>query len=400
MSTWTRWLTVALTVACTVTLPLDGAAQSRAATIGMSDGRGERHVTPSVFSSLFWGNRGRTVITLIVLWRGEEGWLEAGRSRRASGGGGSSGQSMSGTNGITSYSVSVDALGNRAVINETDTVRISGDSTNIIMVDRVDRVGGPPIVTSVAVPFILRNSIEPMALTSRDQVQAPAAATQGKENSFVTFLNSNPASREFIRTRPNNTVAVKRDSGPPPRVTVVGQPRGGGAGRAGSGAGTSSGSHSFPVSANIDGFYFYEMRNTQFVTLIVLERGQSSRKTSSGGGSSMGRGQYREYTTDSGTFSVARDPSMKHVLINRRDTVNFSLDSTMILLLDYRNAQSGRPAIKSIAVPLLPVSQVADTIVSGQSAAIRAQLFAGGTAESNIVRYLQSVVAAREFIRP
>jgi hypothetical protein len=38
-----------------------------------------------VFGHVFYGVRGRSVVTLMVLWRGQEDWLGAGRGRRTGG---------------------------------------------------------------------------------------------------------------------------------------------------------------------------------------------------------------------------------------------------------------------------------------------------------------------------
>jgi hypothetical protein len=220
------------------------------------------------------------------------------------------------------------------------------------------------------------------------------------ETEFVKFLNTIPVTRDFISR------AAASSPGPPstpanPVVLAPGRARAGGSG----------GSRGSEIAPGIQARLFYERRDTHYVTLLLVARSDTSPlvRSSSGSassgrsGASLGGGgsrQFAEYMTNDGTRgAVVRDPVARHVIIDYRDTLRISLDSTLILMLDHRGG-ARVPRIASLAVPLLPLAVVDVPLLSPESRMAEMQRYrAVGRRDNALVRYLESIPAVREFIR-
>jgi hypothetical protein len=100
--------------------------------------------------------------------------------------------------------VDYDRDAQRVVINATDTVRAPLDSTVIVMVDRIDSVGGPPVVSSVLLPRVspatVRQAPPPqMSRATYDSLLRAFVATGRVDNALSRFLATVPVVREFLR---------------------------------------------------------------------------------------------------------------------------------------------------------------------------------------------------------
>jgi hypothetical protein len=296
-----------------------------------------------------------------------------------------------------------DAAARHVVINDTDTLKFSPDSTLIVLVDRVDNVGGPPVVTSISVPLVSRILLadDPQPPDSARAIMARIAAGETYETKAVKLLNTYPAANEFI-----NRPASRLPQGAPAaaaRAAMDAAPA-----RRGPGA---SGSRGSQISIGLRSNFFYERRDTHVVTLIVLSRDDTNRvvRSSSGGGSALRTGgssgaarnvQSMEFSTRTATVSVMRDPGAGHIIVNRRDTLAVPLDSTVILMLDHRGGAGQSPRSASLVVPLVPLALVEDPQPSPAArTALEARFRETGFREGNLTRFLDSIPVVRAFIR-
>ena len=201
--------TISRVISLLLFLLLSGSASELAAQ-SRGSGSGAEPLTARVIADVFRERFGSdSSVYLIVLWRGQEFW-----NRRGSSGGASSGSSSGFPGTTVSYSsteggvwrtIYFDGRAQRVVINSRDTVRTSADSTLIVMVDRVDSVGGPPVVTNVKIaklPSATIYSPPPAVIPTREEYARliqEFMATGRVDNNFSRFLATVPVVREFIR---------------------------------------------------------------------------------------------------------------------------------------------------------------------------------------------------------
>jgi hypothetical protein len=161
-----------------------------------------------------------------------------------------------------------DAATQRVIINDTDTLLFSPDSTLIVMVDRVDNVGGPPVVTSISVPLVSRFLMtdERPPPDSALAIMAPIAAGETYESKSLKLLKSFPVVNEFLNRPPSRlpqgapTTAAREAMNAPPARRGPGD----------------RGSRGSLISAGLRSTLFYERRDTHVVTLIILSRGDTN----------------------------------------------------------------------------------------------------------------------------
>jgi hypothetical protein len=89
----------------------------------------------------------------------------------------------------------------QVILNGIHKLRNHADSTLIVMIDRVDSVGGPPVVTSVMVPLLRRSEIDnqPAPSDSVAVVRERQAQTQLLDTRLTRYLEMSPVVREFIK---------------------------------------------------------------------------------------------------------------------------------------------------------------------------------------------------------
>jgi hypothetical protein len=89
----------------------------------------------------------------------------------------------------------------RVIIGARDTLKVAADSTLIVLVDRVDSVGGLPTLASLSVPLLPRSTVEdsPVPPDSVQAVLARFIETGKRENNLTRYLNTIPLIREFLR---------------------------------------------------------------------------------------------------------------------------------------------------------------------------------------------------------
>jgi hypothetical protein len=171
---------------------------------------GEEALTARVIADVFRERVGAdSAVTIIVLWRGQEFWMRQGAAGH-SGGQTGSGRTALATARYTSTRGGITRLiaferNNHIVIDNRDTLRLFADSTVIIMVNRVDSVGGAPVVTSMNIPRLPAAAVSvspPAVVPSREEyarLMQEFATTGRVDNKFSQFLNTIPAVREFLR---------------------------------------------------------------------------------------------------------------------------------------------------------------------------------------------------------
>jgi hypothetical protein len=163
-------------------------------------------------SDVFYNHVNDTsVIELIVLWRGQPWW---DRQMPAAGSAAAppppskndrlaeiNGTTQFSTRGNVSYSLIHDRDTRTVIINATDTLRYEAGSTLIVMVDRIDAVGGPHVVTSVSLRSPTRAAVLG-AVIPRDSlpaVFADAARRRSVNENVTRYLNTMPAIAGFIK---------------------------------------------------------------------------------------------------------------------------------------------------------------------------------------------------------
>lgn len=143
---------------------------------------------------------------LIVLWRGQPNWFRARPSPPVAAGGprpanrsrmGRFGFESTHTSGGLTLTTRYDRATGEVQVNGMAAGVLGPDSTLIIMVDRVDSIGGPPVVTAIAMPAVSGAHVAP----ARDRVDPVTGVVTPVESgdNVRRFLETIPAAREFIR---------------------------------------------------------------------------------------------------------------------------------------------------------------------------------------------------------
>jgi hypothetical protein len=149
----------------------------------------------------------------IVLWRGQPGWRssrgvspeEARQSaqafREASAAATLAGRSlMGGSGGRASYWAEIDNDGNTMYVLGTAYHIPVKDSTLVILVDRVDRVGGEPfVVGSAVIDGRMTSDLEPKTWTSGDTTFTVRQSKTSSLDVFLEALKRDPAVAAFIQ---------------------------------------------------------------------------------------------------------------------------------------------------------------------------------------------------------
>jgi hypothetical protein len=186
--------------------PVAGApsiAETRPAAASSGSGTGTFSINDRVRGEAFRQRNGDVEhARLIVLWRGQPNWFRgqsSGGSMRTSGrssmGGG--GFESSQTRGGLTLSSRYDGATGEVYVNGTLAGTIRGDSTMIVMVDRVDSIGGPPVISTLQLPPVSGAHVRP----ARDIVDSVTGTVTGvpSGDNVRRFLESIPVTREFIR---------------------------------------------------------------------------------------------------------------------------------------------------------------------------------------------------------
>jgi hypothetical protein len=148
------------------------------------------------------------VIPLIVLWRGADGWGSGVGVRHSASGAGSlsfddSANSRRGTVSQTYVDsnvarlMSFDAATGEVRVNDKVAGRVPKDSTLIVMVDRVDGVGGPIVLTSLVVAAVVADAVP--TRPGRADSASPHTIGVATTTNLRAFLESNAVTRAFIR---------------------------------------------------------------------------------------------------------------------------------------------------------------------------------------------------------
>jgi hypothetical protein len=176
---------------------------------------GEEALTARVLADVFQESNGiDSAVTLIVLWRGETFWMRRDTSSSLSGRSGGGSRSMATSGGVTSVDynrtaggitrrINFDRSAGRVIIDARDTLAARADSTLIIMVDRIDTVGGPPVVTSIHVARVPAITVAPSReIPTREAYERlirEFMETGVAETNFSRFLATIAVVREFLK---------------------------------------------------------------------------------------------------------------------------------------------------------------------------------------------------------